>query len=83
MRNTPPSQSPLAPHSLMTLQSVERPRGRADPPRAVPVITFGAPPEDQMSIAASEGEHMSSGDEDSAWPIPLGKDLLSQRRGTL
>ncbi len=50
VRNTPPSQSPRDPHSSMTLQPVELPRGRVDLPRAIPFITFGAPPEDQMSI---------------------------------
>ncbi len=52
VRNTPPSQSLRAPHSSMTLQPVELPRVRADTSRAVPVVTFGAPPEDQMSITA-------------------------------
>ncbi len=61
VRNTPPSHSPRAPHSSMTLQPVQLPRGRADPPRAVPVVTFGAPPEDQMSITASEGERCPPG----------------------
>ncbi len=78
MRNTPPSQSPRAPHSSMTLQPVELPRARADPSCAVPVVTFGAPPEDQMSIAASEGERMSSGDEDSAALPPSGVAALPE-----
>ncbi len=39
VRNTLLSQSPRAPHSSMTLQPVELPRGRADPPHAVPVVT--------------------------------------------
>ncbi len=72
VRNTPPNQSPRAPHSSMTLQPVELPRRHADPPRAVPVVTFGASPEDKMSIATSEGERMSSGDEDSAAPFGCG-----------
>ncbi|KAK2915789.1 hypothetical protein Q8A67_000163 [Cirrhinus molitorella] len=38
------SQSPLAPHSTSALQPVELPGGHFDPPRAVPVITLGAPP---------------------------------------
>ncbi len=70
MRNTPPSKYPRAPHSSMTLQPVELPRVCADPPHAVPVVTFAAPPEDQMSIAASEGQRMSSWEEDLA-VLPL------------
>ncbi len=57
---------------------MELPRGRADPPRAVPVVTFGAPPEDQMSITASEGECMSSGDEDLAALPPSGVATLPE-----
>ncbi len=78
MRNTPPSQSPRAPNSSMTLQPVELPRARADPSRAVPVVTFGAPPEDQMSITASEVERISSGDEDSAALPPSGVAALPE-----
>ncbi len=76
VRNTPPSQSPQAPHSSITLQPVELPRGHADPPRAVPVVNFGAPPEDQMSITASEGECMPSGDEYLAALPPSGVATL-------
>ncbi|KAI2650661.1 Uroporphyrinogen decarboxylase [Labeo rohita] len=72
LRSTPPSQPPRAPHSSMTLQPVELPEGRTDLSCGVPVVTFGAPPDDQMSIAASEGKRMSSGDEDSAALPPLG-----------
>ncbi len=78
VRNTQPSQSPRTPHSSMTLQPVELPRVRADLSCAVPVVTFGAPPEDQMSIAASEGERMSSGDEDSAALPPSGVAALPE-----
>ncbi len=78
VRNTPPSHSPRAPHSSMTLQTVQLPRGRADPPRAVPVVIFGAPLEDQMSITASEGERMSSGDEDLAALPPSGVAALPE-----
>ncbi len=78
VRNTPPSQSPRAPHSSMTLQPVELPRARADPSRAVPVDTFGVPPEDKMSITASEVERISSGDEDSAALPPSGVAVLPE-----
>ncbi|KAI2645082.1 ORF V: Enzymatic polyprotein [Labeo rohita] len=78
VRKTPQSQPPRAPYSCMTLQPVELPEGRSDPSCAVPVITFGAPPDDQMSIAASEGERMSSRDEDSAALPPSGVAALPE-----
>ncbi len=78
VRNTPPSKPPRAPNSSMKLQPVEFSRGRADPPCAAPVVTFGAPPEDQMLIAASEIERMSSGDEYSAALPPSGVAALPE-----
>lgn len=38
-----------------------------------PSISFGAPAEDQMLIAASEGRLEPSGDDDLAAPPPLGR----------
>ncbi len=78
VRNTPPSKPPLAPHSSMKLQPVEFSRWHADPPCAAAVVTFGAPPEDQMSIVASESECMSSGDEYSAALPPSGVAALPE-----
>ncbi len=40
--------------------------------RGTPPVSFGAPPDDQMSIAASEGELSLSGDDDSAALPPFG-----------
>ncbi|XDV41733.1 hypothetical protein PO909_010543 [Leuciscus waleckii] len=45
---------------------------------AIPVISFGAPPDDQVSFAASEGELMSSGDDDSAVLLPSGVPALPE-----
>lgn len=42
------------------------------------LVTFGAPPEDQMLVSASEGELMSSGDEYSAALPPLGVAALPE-----
>lgn len=61
--NTLPSQPPC---SSLTLQGVEFPRECANPSHTVPVVSLGAPSDDQMLIPAWEGELMSSGDEDSA-----------------
>lgn len=49
---------------------------RAGPSLGGPVISFGAPPDDQMSIVTSESE--SSGDEDSAALLPLGRVALPE-----
>ncbi|XDV35679.1 hypothetical protein PO909_005576 [Leuciscus waleckii] len=51
----------------------------AGPYTAVPVVSFGALPDDQMSVAASEGELMSSGDEDSAALPPSGVPALAAK----
>ena len=42
-----------------------------------PAVSFGAPPEDRMPIAASEGE-LSSGDDDSAALSPSGSVTLPE-----
>ncbi len=41
-------------------------------------VSFGAPADDQMSIAASEGELSLSGDDDSAVLLSLGVVALSE-----
>ncbi len=46
--------------------------------RGTPPVSFGAPPDDQMSIAASEGELSLSGDDDSAALPPSGVVALSE-----
>ncbi len=66
VRNSPPSRAlPASGNSL----PVELPREHAGPSQGVPLISFGAPPDDQMSIAASEGESDHSGNDDLA-PLP-------------
>ncbi|ROL52784.1 hypothetical protein DPX16_23695 [Anabarilius grahami] len=61
------------PHPSCTLQPVELPGERSGPPqRCVPSVSFGAPQDDSMSIAASEGEPETSGDDESAQLPPSG-----------
>ncbi len=43
-----------------------------------PTVSFGAPPDDLMSIAALEGELSLSGDDDSAALPPSGVVALSE-----
>ncbi len=43
-----------------------------------PPVSFGAPADDQMSIAASEGSLSLSGDDDSAVLLSLGVVALSE-----
>lgn len=50
----------------------------AGPSRGAPVVSFGAPPDDRMSIAASEGELESPGEEDSAALPPSGFVTLAE-----
>ncbi|XP_077080795.1 integrin alpha-M-like [Siphateles boraxobius] len=46
------------------------------------VVSFGAPPDDQMSVAALEGELQSSGDEDYPLPLPPSRSVaLSEADG--
>ncbi len=42
----------------------------------VPLVSFGAPPDDRMSIAASEGESDHSGNDDSAPLPPSGRSTV-------
>jgi hypothetical protein len=78
VRNNPPGERPpQASHSSASLPL--EPQGeRAGPSRVVPVVSFGAPPEDQMSIAASEGDRSFSGDDDPAALPPSGTVVLSE-----
>ncbi len=51
------NQPPRNPHSSCTAQPVELPEERSGPSQwCAPYVSFGAPPDDRMSIAASEGE---------------------------
>ncbi|ROL46838.1 hypothetical protein DPX16_20490 [Anabarilius grahami] len=78
VRASPPSAAPRAPAPSPALQPVVLPSERAGPSTERPAVSFGAPAEDQMSISASEGEHESSGDEDSAALPPSGVAALPE-----
>jgi hypothetical protein len=73
VRASPPSQTPRAPHASQALLPLESLSERLGPSPERPSVSFGAPPDDQMSIAASEGELQSSGDDDSAALPPSGR----------
>ncbi len=73
----PPNKSPWAPHSSSITQAVELPGECAGPSHGGPAISFGAPADDQMSIAALEGE-LESGEEDSPALPPLGRVALPE-----
>ncbi len=47
------------------------PREQAGPSLGVPLVSFGAPPDDWMSIAVPEGEPDFSGDDDQAALPPI------------
>ncbi len=68
------------PHPSSAPQPVGLPLERAgtSAERGTPPVSFGAPPDDQMSIAASEGELSLSGDDDSAALPPSGVVALSE-----
>ncbi len=67
----------LFPPALRSLWSC---RGNwLDPLVGVPLVSFGAPPDDRMSIAASEGEPDLSGDDDSAPLPPSGRSAVPVR----
>ncbi len=68
------------PHPSSAPQPVGLPLERAgtSAERGKPPVSFGAPPDDQMSIAASEGELSLSGDDDSAALPPSGVVALSE-----
>ncbi len=61
------NQPPRNPHSSCTPQPAELPEERGGPSqRCAPSVSFSAPLDDRMSIAASEGESDFSGDDSSA-----------------
>ncbi len=78
VRASPSSVSPQASHSSSTSHHLVFPdklAGSSD--RAGPSISFGAPADDRMSIAALEGE-LGSGDDDSAALPPSGRVALPE-----
>ncbi len=78
MRAYPPSASLRASHSSSTLHHLVFPDELSGPSdRAGPSISFGAPADDRMSIAASEGE-LGSRDDDSAVLPPSGRVALPE-----
>ncbi len=68
------------PHPSSTPQPAGVPLDRtgASAEWGTPPVSFGAPPDDQMSVAASEGELSLSGDDDSAVLPPLGVVALPE-----
>ncbi len=68
------------PHPSSTPQPAGVPlvRTGASTEWGTPPVSFGAPPDDLMSIAASEGEPSLSGDDDSAALPPSGVVALSE-----
>ncbi len=67
------NQPPRNPHSSCTPQPAELPEERGGPSqRCAPSVSFGAPLDDRMSIAASEGESDFAGDDASAQLPPSG-----------
>ncbi len=67
------NQPPRKPHSSCTPQPAELPEERGGPSqRCAPSVSFGAPLDDRMSIAASEGKSDFAGDDASAQLPPSG-----------
>ncbi len=68
------------PHLLSTPQPAGVPLDHAGTSAewGTPPISLGTPPDEQMSIAASEGEVFLSGDDDSAALPPSGVVALSE-----
>ncbi len=67
------NQPPRNPHSSCTPQPAELLEERGGPSqRCAPSVSFGAPLDDRMSIAASEGESDFAGDDASAQLPPSG-----------
>ncbi len=77
VRNSPPKTA-RAPPVTGTSLPMELPRGRAGPSHGggVPLVFFGAPPDDRMSIATSEGESDQSGDDGSVPLPPSGRSAV-------
>ncbi len=70
VRNSPPKRLRALPATGTSLP-MGLPREQAGPSHGggVPLVSFGASPDDRMSIAASEGESDQSGDDGSV-PLP-------------
>lgn len=68
----PDEMASLGHSSSQTPQAVELPAEFAGSSRQVPSISFGGLADEQMSIAASQAELESSGDEDLLRCLPLG-----------
>ncbi|CAM4661540.1 unnamed protein product [Leuciscus chuanchicus] len=77
VRAFPSRQSPRAPHASQALLPLESLSERLGPSPERPTVSFGAPADDQMSIAASEGELQSSGYDDSAALPPSGPSFIA------
>ncbi len=77
VRNSPPKRSRALPATGTSLP-MELPREQAGPSLGVgvPLESFGAPPDDRMSIAASKGESDQSGDDGSVTLPPSGRSAL-------
>ncbi len=67
-----------APPVTGTSLPMELPRERAGPSHGggVPLVSFGAPPDDRMSIATSEGESDQSGNDGSVPLPPSGRSAV-------
>ncbi len=72
VRAFPPGQSPRTFHSSRSSCSVQLPGDSAVPSHGLPSVSFGAPIEDQMLIAASGDGQSSSEDEDLVGLPPTG-----------
>ncbi len=77
VRNSPPKTA-RAPPVTGTSLPMELPREQAGPSHGggLPLVSFGAPPDDRMSIATSEGESDQSGDDGSVPLPPSGRSAV-------
>ncbi len=73
-----PQVEVLTPQALRSRRGVPLVRTGASAEWGTPPVSFGASPDDQMSVAASEGEPSLSGDDDSAALPPSGVVALSE-----
>ncbi len=78
LRSGLPQEESLTPQALRSRWGWPLERAGTSAERGTPPVSFGAPPDDQMSIAASEGELSLSGDDDSAALPPSGVVALSE-----
>ncbi len=76
VRNSP--KTARAPPVTGTSLPMELPRERAGPSHGagVPLVSFGVPPDDRMSIATLEGESDQSGDDGSVPLPPSGRSAV-------